>query len=367
MDVPSIRVQLFLGSEKVRPAPAEVADALRSLEVTSNDRDRDGFQLNLTLGKGPGSEYNLLRQGYFDPPNRLSIVVIIGARRQVLIDGMITNHQLNPGQRPGQATLVVTGEDVSLRMDLEEKRETHSDQADSTIVTTLIQSYGLTPKVTTTDDTPGASQRVPSQQGTDLAYIRQLAERNGFVFHLDPGDEPGGSIAYWGPDVPEGAPQPALTAGMGPLTNVESLSFSFDALRPVDPQVEIQESDRDTPTQIPPRSSTRPPLAAQPARPLRKTLPPSTGGLSAGRAGARGAAEIARSIDAVNVTGELDVLRYGRVLRARRLVDLRGVGPLYSGTYYVKQVTHRLRRGVYTQSFTLLREGLGSLSRTVTL
>jgi hypothetical protein len=160
-------------------------------------------------------------------------------------------------------------------------------------------------------------------------------------------------VAYWGPDVRQGTPQPALTANMGPHTNVESLSFSFDALKPVEPLVEIQESDKDTATQIAPRSSTRQPLCAQPARALRHTLPPNTAGLSSGRAGARAAAEIARSLDAVNVSGELDVLRYGR--------------QAYSGSYYVKQVTHTLRKGTYTQRFTLLREGQGSLSRTVRL
>jgi hypothetical protein len=45
----------------------------------------------------------------------------------------------------------------------------------------------------------------------------------------------------------------------------------------------------------------------------------------------------------------------------------RGVGQAYSGSYYVKQVTHTLRKGTYTQRFTLLREGQGSLGRTVRL
>ena len=232
-------------------------------------------------------------------------------------------------------------------------------------MSSLITAYDLTPDVTSTDDTPNDTERMPSQQGSDLAYIHQLAERNGFVFHVKPGQAPGESIAYWGPDVPQGTPQPALTTNMGPYTNVESLSFSFDALKPVDPQVEIQESDKDTPTQIAPASSTRQPLCSTPARPLRRTLPPNTSGLSSGRARSRGAAEVARSVDAVSVSGELKVLRYGRVLRARSLVDLRGVGQSYSGTYYVKQVTHTLRKGEYTQHFTLLREGHGSLSGTV--
>ena len=40
----------------------------------------------------------------------------------------------------------------------------------------------------------------------------------------------------------------------------------------------------------------------------------------------RGLAEAARSADAVTGTGTLDVVRYGRVLKARQLVGVRGAG-----------------------------------------
>ena len=58
--------------------------------------------------------------------------------------------------------------------------------------------------------------------------------------------------------------------------------------------------------------------------------------------------------------GQLDTLRYGAVLEAPGLVDVRGVGYSYDGTYYVQQVKHSIRRGGYTQNFTLTREGVGS-------
>jgi hypothetical protein len=58
-------------------------------------------------------------------------------------------------------------------------------------------------------------------------------------------------------------------------------------------------------------------------------------------------------------------VRYGHVLRTARLVSVRGVGHSYDGDYYVQQVTHRIQRGQYTQSFSLNREGRGALSSTV--
>jgi hypothetical protein len=60
------------------------------------------------------------------------------------------------------------------------------------------------------------------------------------------------------------------------------------------------------------------------------------------------------------VEGELDAARYGGVLEPRGLVGVRGAGYLHDGLYYVKQVTHTLRRGAYRQKFTLTREGYGS-------
>jgi hypothetical protein len=46
-------------------------------------------------------------------------------------------------------------------------------------------------------------------------------------------------------------------------------------------------------------------------------------------------------------------------------VGLRGAGHSFDGLYYVKSVTHNIRRGEYKQSFTLTREGLGAISPVV--
>ena len=65
-------------------------------------------------------------------------------------------------------------------------------------------------------------------------------------------------------------------------------------------------------------------------------------------------------------TGDVDTARYGNVLRARRLVGVRGAGLDFDGIYYVKEVTHLVTRGKYRQRFTLVREGRGAQSSRVT-
>jgi hypothetical protein len=67
----------------------------------------------------------------------------------------------------------------------------------------------------------------------------------------------------------------------------------------------------------------------------------------------------------ITVSGELDAARYAALLKPRGLVGLRGAGYSFDGFYYVKSVTHNIRRGEYKQSFTLTREGLGAISPVV--
>src|SRR5262249_47822733 len=110
---------------------------------------------------------------------------------------------------------------------------------------------------------------------------------------------------------------------------------------------------------------TRAPLAARPATSLRRTIDRDTAALTTSQAAIRAAAITSESPDAVVCTRQVDAIRYRGVIRARRPVDVRGAGFEYDGTYYVKDVTHQIRRGEYKQSFTLVREGTGALTPRV--
>ncbi len=67
----------------------------------------------------------------------------------------------------------------------------------------------------------------------------------------------------------------------------------------------------------------------------------------------------------MSARGSLDVLRYGRPLKARQLVGVRGAGIAYDGLYYVQSVTSTLKRGEFKQSFNLTRNGLISITPRV--
>jgi len=211
-------------------------------------------------------------------------------------------------------------------------------------------------------DVPIPIEKIPTQKGTDLAYIRQLAHEAGYVFYLDPGPVPGVSTAYWGPQIKIGAPQPALNVNLDSWTNVESLSFRYEPQNAVMPAVFLQEqnSKQTIPLPIPAVNPLNPPLGAVIPVPTKFEELTDTAKLSPAQALMRGLARATETGDVVTGEGQLDVLRYGRILNARQLVGVRGAGLGFDGLHYVQKTSHELKRGEYKQKFTLKRNGIVS-------
>ena len=228
-----IRLVLLVGKSVPVLASYDVMNALVKAEVTNDAKTADGFQITFSLTKGI-LDYNLL-DGTFDPGTRVIIGVILGVVPQVLIDGIITNHQIAPNNDPGMSTLTVTGSDLTVVLDYEEKNGKYENQTDSIIFTSLVAGYaqyGLVPAATPTTNVPVVTDWIPRQYETDLKFIQRMAERNGFVFYIEPVTF-GVNTAYFGPENRAGVPQPALSMNMGASTNIESLSFSQDGLAAV--------------------------------------------------------------------------------------------------------------------------------------
>ncbi|HEX3530691.1 MAG TPA: hypothetical protein VH988_26810 [Thermoanaerobaculia bacterium] len=371
-----IRFTLLTGANTPVPAPPSLIDALESVEVSHSDADRSGFQIQFRVGRvgqggiGNQNDYALLASPSLATNNRVILVVHFGAFPKVLMDGVITHQQLAPGMEPGTSTLTVTGEDLTLVMDQENKQAEHPAQGEMVIVFKILGRYsrfGLIPAVIPPKvfDVPVPTDRIPVQSGTDLAYLREMAGRYGYVFYVKPGPAPFTNTAYWGPPIRFGTPQHALTVGMGHFTNVDSIHFENDSLQPtlVTGKVQDRKTNKVSPVKI--FSTLRLPLAQKSVlttqRKNARKVPFRDSGLTTSQARARAQAMTDESMDrVVTATGELDTIRYGHVLEARKLVGLRGVGKSYDGLYYVKSVTHRLRPGAYTQSFVLTREGTGT-------
>lgn len=359
-----IRLIMWLGKAVPLPPPPGLLQAVTDVTVTNDAEADDGFQLTLTVGKNALLDYGLLSSGTLDPMTRVVIGVLMGVVPEVLIDGVITHHQLQPSNEPGLSTLTVTGKGLTQVLDLDERNERYENQPDFLIFTRVIAQYarfGLVPQPTPTTDVPIMLQRIPRQHETDLRFIRRLAERNGFIFYVEPVTF-GVNRAYFGPEVRTTAPQSALTMNMGARTNVEQLSFSNDALAPVGTRGVFVDPIFKLPIPIPSLPSLRiPPLSRSPAPAHRTVQLRESASENPAQAVTSAVAAVTRAAEPVTASGQVDAVRYGKVLRARRLVGVRGAGTTYDGFYYVRRVTHTLRRGEYKQSFTLSREGTGAL------
>jgi hypothetical protein len=358
-----------------QPALREVIESLTSVSVTKKAGDRSGFQLVFNVSKFGAIQTSLLPSGYFSPiTTRVQIVVSMGGTSTVLMDGLIARHDMAPSDEPGKSTLTITGEDISLALDLIDLSgliyPCCPPEARVALNLIPLAGFGTIPEIipSVMIDIPNPLERFPMHTGTSLAYIKSMAAAVGYVFYVDMVSL-GVNRAYWGPEIRWGSVQPALSINSDGSSNVESLSFSFDGLSGTLFYFEVQVPFTcfAIPIPVPSVGLLRPPLAAKPALPLRLEKIEDTMKLGPIRGALVALAKAAQGNDAVTGQGTLNVLRYGRILETRSLVDVRGSGNAYDGTYFVKSVTHNIKRGEYKQSFSLVREGIVPLQQRVTV
>ena len=366
-------VALLVGPSVPLPAPVGVMEALDSIQVTTSDSGRSGFQLSLRVGRGRSDllDYALQLGPLLQPFSRVVLIVSFGGLPEVLMDGIITNQQFSPSSEPGTSTLTLTGEDVSVMMDMEERSVEHPAQPEMAIAAKIIATYaqyGLIPMVIPPPslDMPIPIERIPVQQATDLEYLNALAERFAYVFYVMPGPAPLTNTAYWGPPIRAGIPQRALSANMGSQTNVNSIDFEHDGLAATTISGSVHDRRLNSSVPVQTFASLRIPLARPSLLAQRRVRRFRGTGLDTMQAFARAQAETDRSHDqVVKASGELDALRYEAILKPRALVGVRGVGDTYNGFYYVQQVSHSISKGSYTQRFSLEREGTGATTPVV--
>lgn len=367
-------LQVLTGAVTLSPLAADLVDALEEVSVTHTAGQRSGFQLTFRLAPMSRLATEVLPLGSLEAPTRVVLVLTLRGAGVVLMDGVVTRHDIAPGTAPGEGRLTVTGVDLSQLMDLVDlsglPMPAMSLEAQALFILARYMPFGVIPGVVPTPlfDVPNPLEEIKGQQGTDYAHLRRTAAAVGYVFHVEPGPVIGSSTAYWGPTVRRGSAQPALSLGLDADRNVEQLSFGLNGVQRAVHIAWFLEPNSRVPIPIPfpdvnplsPALGARmpPPLKVRQLNriPDRDDEAPSRVGVVATIM--RGLAEASASADALNASGSLDVARYGRLLEARRLVSVRGAGPAYDGTWYVTSTTTQLARGELSQRFQLVRNAL---------
>lgn len=369
-----IDLTLMIGPAVPLPVPRVLIEALEQVQVTTASGDTpSGFELKFAMAQKSNLDKLISGVGGSMPPIvRVVIFVTVKGSAQTLIDGVMTHYAVEPGDNGG-LSIVVKGKDLSALMDIFEfdgiPYPAMPPVMRVLIVLAKYAALGVIPLTVPSivEDIPLPIDRIPRHQGTDYKYVKALAQQCGYVFYFEPTATPGMCKAYWGPDLKVGQPQPALNTDMDLFTNVENLSFSFDQESKEMPVVFIHNKETKAPIPIPIPDITplNPPLGLVPPIPPKIKYLTDTAKQSPISAVMTGLAYASQHSDCVGASGSLDVVRYGHILKSRALVGVRGAGFLFDGLYYVKEVTHTIKRGEYKQGFKLARNGLVSTARSV--
>lgn len=367
--VKGLQLTILIGPGIPIPAPAFIINAITDIQVT-NSRERSAFQIDLAISKTSALIMDLLAAGLLDATTtRVVIFAVLNGIPHVLIDGFITNHQTSAANEAGHSTLTLTGEDISVLMDMAEVTVPLPAMPDAAKVYSILSPFsflGVTPIVIAP---PVSSVRSPTDRWdsvtkqTPLQFLKSLARENGYIFQIIPGPLPLQNIAYFGPEVNIPIPQRALSVNMDAHTNVDSLNFTIDGLaKKIKTYTIFDEITKKVtiPIPLPSFNLLKPPLGLRSPQPIPKFgYADSISKKNTGEAAKRVMGDMISSDNnppSVKATGALDVTRYKGILRAGMLVGVRGAGISYDGFYAVDSVTHTIKPGSYKQNFSLSRD-----------
>src|SRR5215475_9151507 len=104
MMILGLHLQLMIGPTIAVPATPDITEALKSVQITQNDEGKSGFPLTFEIsraGLADVLDYSLLANPLLRPFNLVVLTAIFNVVPRVLMDGIITNRQLSPGDTPG--------------------------------------------------------------------------------------------------------------------------------------------------------------------------------------------------------------------------------------------------------------------------
>jgi phage protein D len=345
------------------PASSGLLDALQQIEVEDHAEMADMLRLRLATGvREDGSGWTILDDQVFQRLTNIRVMVTAGSSVEPLIDAYVIETHVEFSNGPGASVLEVVAMDPTVLMNLEEKVRPWPSMADSDIATLIFQENGLEPHVQQTQPARPEVDVTNIQRGTDMQFLRKLAERNGYEIYAE-FNAAGNTIeGYFQSPRPDQKPQGVLNVNLGEGTNVNTFKARFDMLRPATAKamgldIETQSTQ---PAQV-----EKVGLSEQGSSSVhngdrpRVVLLSQTGLTQTGELQTMAQAVVDRSGWAITAEGDLHTVAYGGVLRAKRSVEVRGAGRLFSGIYYVEKVLHTLTGDSYTQRFSLRRNALG--------
>ena len=349
------------------PASTELLNAVKQIEIEDHASMADMLRLRLAVAvREDGSGWTLVDDAIFARLAKLKLSVTVGSGPAVpLIEAYVIDVDTNFSNEPDGSTFTVTAMDPTVLMHLDEKVKAWPNMMDSDVASAIFSdaSYGFTPVVESTKWSRQENDHTLMQRGTDIQFLKRLADRNGYECFVELTDA-GQIEGHFHPSKRDGKPQGTLTVNMGSATNVDKFHARFDMLGPtvakartLDPDdASAQDGDAQEGTQSEGMGDAPTVPADRPRRVLLSQLAMA----QSGEAQRYAQAVVDRSSWSIVAEGELHTVAYGGVLKAKQPVLVRGAGREFSGRYYVERVLHVISGdGSYIQRFTLRRNATG--------
>jgi phage protein D len=357
----------FALSVNGNPASTALLSAVKQIEVEDHAVMADMLRLQLAVAvRQDGSGWTLLDDALFTRLAHLQLSVTVGSGSATpLINAYVVEIDTQFSGDPEGSLLSVVAMDPTVLMHLEEKVKPWPNMMDSDVASAIFSdpAYRFSPVIEATRWSRQENDHTPIQRGTDIQFLQQLADRNGYECFVDTNDA-GQVEGHFHPPKRDSQPQGTLTVNMGGATNVNKFHARFDMLGPalakaatIDPDdASAQSAQADQPTQASGMGET----PATPSDRPRQVLLSQLGMAQSGEVQRYVQSVVDRSSWSIVAEGEVSTIAYGSVLKAKQPVMVRGVGQQFSGRYYVERVLHTIRGdGTYTQRFTLRRNATG--------
>lgn len=292
------------------------------------------------------------------PWQPIVVEAAFGSTVEEIVRGYIREVRADYPEDPGATAVEVELQDSTLELDREHVRKTWGGDVPTTDAAILAEIVGKYPLILDPESGLGLTGLTLNQNATDIRFLLERAEANGYELIVDRG------FLYFGPMRLEAQPQETILVYAGRDTHCYRFDVRADGHQPDAVGYDVAPETGAEPVQevIEPDAAL---LGTEPADSASSGLAPFVwrlerpGSVSAAELEARARGRANELAMRVRAQGELDGTLYGHVLRVGLPVGVDGVGTAMGGIYYVDSVNHVFSVDGYRQSFTLLRNAYG--------
>jgi len=342
------------------PAADDLVDAIQQIDVECTLDQASVLSIRLGTEATQIGDWTILELDPFRPltPLQLRLQAGTGAP-EALVNGFVTEHKVTYSEAGG-STLEITAMDATYSMNLEEKVTSWPNLPDSAIAVAIFGQHALVPQVDPTSPVLTEPEGTTIQRGTDIRFLRRLAQRNGFDCYVQPEPLSGLDFGHFHARQLTGPPQAVLSVELGEETNVSDFSVRYELAR----ATSVTASGLDVLTKSP-QPALAPAALEQPLGiegTLMRQLPPPS--IRPADTGLPRTAELQRAAQAIVDRSTWSVFAEGTVgldvpvLRPGALVAIRGAGRLYNGNYFLTRVHHTIRPDGVEQQFEAARNAV---------